>query len=354
MSTADSLTFAGTGTGDPGAAPGRRGLGRAHGKAILLGEHAVVYGGPGLAIPVPQLTATATARPLSCPDDGPHTISFAMTGPGIASPTPVAADSLQYLLTAFEEITPAVRRICVEVVIDCAIPPGRGLGSSAACARAAVLAIADVLDHPLDATAVFDLVQVSEKVVHGKASGIDALTTGATAPLFFHAGTAQELPIAMPGDSGSRHRPDGFDGLFVVGDSGVNGSTKDAVEQLRRTFDRNAGTQQAFVRQVSDLTHAALRDLTTGQVSDFGARLIENHRVLREVGLSTDRIDALVEAALVAGGLGAKISGGGLGGCMIALAADPAAAEKVVAGLQEAGAVRTWTVPVGRFAGHAH
>jgi mevalonate kinase len=367
MSPTNSLTFAdrGSSAGDPGAEHGRPGVGRAHGKAILLGEHAVVYGAPALAIPVPQLTVTANATRLSCPGDGADKISFAIAGPETASVTPLATDALRHLVAEFKEKTAVVERICVDVLIDCTIPQGRGLGSSAACARAAVLALADVFDRRLDARAVFDLVQASEKVAHGRASGIDALATGATSPLFFRAGTARELPIAMPGD-GSAHppertdgradarRPSGLDGLFVIADSGVGGSTKDAVEMVRRKFERNAQTQEAFVRQVSSLTYAALGDLAHGQVSDFGARLTENHRLLQEIGISTDRIDALVEAALAAGSLGAKISGGGLGGCMIALAGDPRRAEAVVRRLHEAGAVRTWVVPAGRFASHAH
>ncbi|SCL21942.1 mevalonate kinase [Micromonospora inyonensis] len=344
----------------PGAGRGRVGVGRAHGKAILLGEHAVVYGAPALVIPVPQLTTTASATRLPDPDDGADRISFALAGSPTTSVTPLATDGLRHLVAEFRERTAVAGRMCVDVLIDCAIPQGRGLGSSAACARAAVLALADVFDRRLDAGTVFDLVQASEKVAHGRASGIDALATGATSPLLFQSGTARELPIVMPGN-GCAHAPErtaprpgaGFDGLFVIADSGVGGSTRDAVELVRRRFAGRAETQDAFVRRVSDLTHAALRDLAHGQVGDFGARLTENHRLLHEVGISTDLIDALVEAALAAGSLGAKITGGGLGGCMIALVADPGRAEAVVRRLHEAGAVRTWVVPVGRFASHA-
>lgn len=367
MSPTNSLTFAGRGSSadDPGAEHGRLGVGRAHGKAILLGEHAVVYGAAALAIPVPQLTVTANATRFSCPGDGADKVSFAIAGPGTASVTPLATDGLRNLVAEFKERAAVVERMCVDVLIDCTIPQGRGLGSSAACARAAVLALADVFDRRLDATAVFDLVQASEKMAHGRASGIDALTTGATSPIFFRTGTARELPIAMTGD-GSSHppqrsdghaeasRPFHLDGLFVIADSGVGGSTKEAVELLRRKFERKAQTQEAFVRGVSSLTHTALRDLAHGQLSDFGARLTENHRLLREIGISTDRIDVLVEAALAAGSLGAKITGGGLGGCMIALAGDPRRADAVVQRLHEAGAVRTWVTPVGRFARHVH
>jgi len=344
------------GVADRGRSPalhGRRGVGRAHAKAILFGEHAVVYGAPALAIPVPQLTVTATATRVPAPDGDPDRISFAIAGPGTPSVAPLASDGLQHLVTEFRARTALRGPMCAEVLLDCTIPPGRGLGSSAACARAGVLALADVFDRRLDARAVFDLVQASETVVHGRASGIDAFATGATAPLFFQAGTGRELPVAMgvrgtPGADGS-----GFAGLFVIADSGTGASTKDAVEMLRRRFARDPRTQQAFVRQVTSLTEAALDDLGHGRTGEFGARLTENHELLRDVGISTDRIDALVEAALAAGSGGAKISGGGLGGCMLAFAEDPGRAGTVARRLREVGAVHTWVVPVGRYAGHA-
>ncbi|CAL9376093.1 Galactokinase [Streptomyces sp. enrichment culture] len=349
--------------GEPDAGHRRAGVGRAHGKAILLGEHAVVYGAPALAIPVPQLTVTANATRHPGADDGADEVTFALAGPGSTAEIPPSTSGLQRLVAEFKEWA-GVDGLCADVLIDCAIPQGRGLGSSAACARAAVLALADLLGRRLDAGATFDLVQASEKVTHGRASGIDALATGATSPLLFRSGTARELPLPMPGDGSPRPRertegradagrPPGSGALFVIADSGVSGGTREAVELLRRRFEREPETREAFVGQVSDLTHAAVRDLARGRWSDFGARMTENHRLLREIGISTDRIDALVEAALAAGSPGAKISGGGLGGCMIALAGGPGHAEAVVSGLREAGAVRTWIVPAGRYAHHA-
>ncbi|MGW6022233.1 mevalonate kinase [Streptomyces sp. NPDC055099] len=349
--------------GDAADGWGRAGVGHAHGKAILLGEHAVVYGAPALAIPVPQLTVTAKATRHSCPGDGADEVSFSMKGSGSAGPTPLATDGLRRLVAEFKEMTGVAGRMCVDVLIDCTIPQGRGLGSSAACARAAVLAFADLYDRRLDARAVFDLVQASEKVAHGRASGIDALATGSTSTLLFRAGAARELPLSLPGtalphppqqsdDSTATGQRLAFDGVFVIADSGVGASTKDAVERLRRTFERDADARTDFVDGVAGLTDAAADDLAHGRCGDFGARMTENHRLLRGVGLSTDLIDALVDAAIAAGGLGAKISGGGLGGCMIALVEEPRRAQAVVRRLRETGAIRAWVVPTGRFASH--
>lgn len=330
-------------TADPSAAPNPVGIGSAHGKAILLGEHAVVYGAPALAIPVPQLTATASAALLEHPPSDVDEISFTLTGPGSAPVVTQATDSLRQLVAEFKKLTgldSTAGTAAIDVLVDCMIPPGRGLGSSAACARAVVLALANLFNRRLDAKMVFDLVQTSEKVAHGRASGVDAAATGVPYSILFAAGTARPLRIC-------------FDGLFVIADSGTAGRTKDAVESLRRRFERNPGTREDFVRRVTSLAEAAVRDLGDSRASDFGARLTANHELLAGAGLSTDLIDTLVEAALAAGGLGAKISGGGLGGCMIALAREPHRAQVIARRLRAAGAVRTWVVPVGKSADHA-
>jgi mevalonate kinase len=360
MSRINAIATAGS--GPAGAESGQVGVGRSHGKAILLGEHAVVYGAPALAIPLPRLPVTATATMVRGSGAGLDEIDIAIAWPGSASALPLPLEYQRHLVSTFKRETGLTDRLRVEVLIECAVPRGRGLGSSAAYARAAVLALADAAGHRLDAERVFELVQASETLAHGRASGVDARATGAAAPIYFTSGRAWDLPIAIGGigDPAGAHGGDpadrgdvwAFDAAFVVADSGVSGSTKEAVSLVRRRFERDRAMRESFVGGVSDLTRAALENLLRGRVGDFGACMTENHRLLRDVGVSTDRIDALVRAALVAGASGAKISGGGLGGCVIAVADGLPRAAKVVRHLREAGAENTWTVPTGRFAPH--
>ena len=321
---------------EPVAGHGSIGTGRAHAKVILLGEHAVVYGAPALAIPLPQLTVTANIVRLGGGAAEPGEVSFTTSD---AAP-PMADDtvtSLCDLVERFRDVAGVDDRAALSLLVDCAIPPGRGLGSSAACARAVVLGLADLFDRDLDAETVFHLVQAAETTAHGKSSGVDALVTGSAGIIRYVAGTATELTC-------------GFDGVFVVADSGASGRTKDAIEHVRRVFEGSPRTETEFMHRVRDLAHAGDHALTRGHPDAFGARMVENHQALRAIGLSTEHIDALVETALRAGGHGAKISGGGLGGCMVALTTNPSAAQTVSDALRAAGAVDTWFIPVGRFA----
>ncbi|MET9634205.1 mevalonate kinase [Lentzea sp. NPDC006480] len=305
---------------------GSTGVGRAHAKAILLGEHAVLYGSPALAMPVPALTVSARVERLA--DNGATTFLLA----GSSGRTPI------YAVGGLRQVVRTMIRDDqrLEVVLRGDIPIGRGLGSSAASARALVLALADLLDHDLDQRQVFDLVQIAENIAHGRASGVDALTTGARLPLLFENGTAGELHC-------------GIDGVFVLADSGVASRTRNAVALVRSIFERETGARERFVSKVSGLVRSAAKDFAAGDADGLGSALTECHAVLRDLGLSTSLIDVMTEAAREAGALGAKISGGGLGGCLIALAGDPQRAEEVGRALRATGAVRIWCVPVGRW-----
>ncbi|MFF2505898.1 mevalonate kinase [Streptomyces sp. NPDC058067] len=308
--------------------------GRAHAKAILLGEHAVVYGTPALALPIPQLTATASAAWSGHAAESPGDLTFTMTGSASRAVTAQAFDGLRRLTAAFKAHLGVTGGPHLDVSLDGAIPPGRGLGSSAANARAIILALAGLFGRKLAEDEVFDLVQEAENLTHGRASGVDAMAVGATAPLLFQAGRAQTLDI-------------GCDGLFVIADSGTAGSTKEAIDLLRAGFRATPGTEKRFMHRASRLVDDAKASLAEGEPEEFGACLTEYHDLLRGAGLSTGPIDALVDAALQAGSLGAKITGGGLGGCVLAMS-RPERAGEVARRLRAAGAVQTWAVPLRR------
>ncbi|WP_245238700.1 mevalonate kinase [Streptomyces sp. MZ04] len=315
------------------------GIGRAHAKAILLGEHAVVYGAPALALPIPQLTVTASAGWSPHPSDSQGNLSYTMTGSPSRALVTQASDGLHRLTEEFKARMGVTGNPHLDVILDGAIPHGRGLGSSAASSRAIAFAFADLYGRELTEDAAFDLVQTSENMAHGKASGVDAMAVGALRPLLFQAGRAQELKL-------------GCDGLFIVADSGELGSTKEAVGLLRDGFGRHPGAQERFVDRAAELTEGGRQALADGKPEELGTLMTEYHALLRAARLSTDRIDALVDAALQAGGTGAKITGGGLGGCMIALA-PPERAREVTRRLHEAGAVQTWVVPLKGLDNHA-
>ncbi|MEU2718576.1 mevalonate kinase [Streptomyces sp. NPDC007205] len=311
------------------------GTGRAHGKVILLGEHAVVYGAPAVAVPLPDLSCTVTVAVNAEPADGlgcytPFTIPAHGAVPSADGVLPPGLCLL---------IDTALRRArrfdipAMEVQVESDIPYGRGLGSSAAVARALTYALGQLLPLDLSAAEVFDYVQISESAAHGRASGIDALATGSTRPVLLSDRHPSTPPVAA-------------EAWIVVADSGSPGHTKQAVAMLGAAFGEHALRREKFLARSTSLTCRALRALEQGQLEVLGRQLTDCHTLLADLQLSTGCVNALVDTALAHGALGAKMTGGGLGGCVIALTDTAAAASFLAARLDENGAAQTWTAPI--------
>jgi mevalonate kinase len=294
------------------------GAGLAHGRVILLGEHTVVHGTPALAVPIPALTVTA----LACCADGPGANQVEDADP---------------VMAVLREWGPAGndagRRL--ELVYDCAVPVARGLGASAARAAAAVRAVADLYGEVLGPEEVYELVQRAEQVTHGRASGVDARAAVAAGPILFCDGSVHPLSV-------------GLDAVLVLADSGTAGYTREAVTRVAAVLDADPVWAQGVLAEAAGLVKAGADDLVTGRSVALGQRMVAFQKVLAALGVSTARIDQMVEAALDAGALGAKLTGGGLGGCVVALAGSVGQAEKVSTALEQVGATRTWTVWLGR------
>lgn len=322
------------------AAGERRGVGAAHAKAILFGEHAVVYGAPAIAIPVDSLTAEA-AIDVGGPA-GLRIASSLYSGPVAGAPgrlTPVvtairsALERAGLSDLARSEANGDPEGISALVTITSSIPHERGLGSSAAVAAAIARAAFDLAGAELDSETLFDLIQTAERVAHGKPSGIDARTVAATGAIRFNRGAVAPIRIGEPL-------------ILAFADTGHPGSTAQAVASVQALRAREPASTDALLSRLAEIAEHSIDDLASGDRAAIGAAMSEAHAILHRVGVSSDRLDAIVAAACDAGATGAKLTGGGLGGCIIAVAESDAHAEQIGAAMRCAGAERTWTVEV--------
>lgn len=300
----------------------------AHAKVILFGEHAVVHGEPAIALPIDALGVHATARPR----EGELTVvSSLYTGPLATAPDLMSAPRAVVHAT-LDHLQLPHRDLEITVVGD--VPHARGLGSSAAVAGALVRALADHAGVTLDEASYLALVDVGERVAHGSPSGLDAHATSASQPVWFEAGVARRLATRMTA-------------VLVVADSGTAGRTRTAVGSVAEFLERRPVRGAALIAGLGALAHGAALDLAADRPAQVGAKMTSAQGMLRELGVSSPELDVLVDAATAAGALGAKLTGGGQGGCVIALVADEAGADRVDAALRAAGAVAVWHHPLG-------
>jgi mevalonate kinase len=298
----------------------------APGKLILCGEHAVVYGQPAIALPVMQICTKTKifAKPLSAP--GAVRIVATQIGidqdfASLAETSPIVR-SLRLVLEYFHlDHMPAC-----EIHISSNIPIGSGMGSSASSSVSMIRAVSEFLGHRLSDDDTNQLAYEMEKIHHGNPSGIDNTVITYAKPVFF----VREKPIEF------LDIPQSFE--LIIADTGIHASTAQAVAQVREQYTRSPKQFGALFEKIGNLSVEIRQHLVAGAIPEIGPLLTENHHFLRQMGVSCPQLDALVSAALKSGALGAKLSGGGLGGNMLALV-DHSSVQTVEENLVKAGAV---------------
>jgi mevalonate kinase len=300
-------------------------LASAPGKIILFGEHAVVYGRPAIAVPVTQVHADVEVTESSRPGIWIHAPSVDLDAElnTLPSDHPLAAVIHNLFFSLGTSPFPPL-----DITINSTIPVASGLGSGAAVSVALVRALSSALGRPLSDDQVNAFAYEIERLHHGTPSGIDNTVITYARPVYFIKGHPIEtLKVGRP-----------F--TLVIGDTGIPAPTRQSVGDVRRLWTKNNLRMEQVFDEIAQISLMARRIIENGQSEMLGDLMNQNHAFLQEMTVSSPELDSLVRAARAAGALGAKMSGGGRGGNMIALVTLETA-EPVSRSLLAAGAKRT-------------
>jgi len=319
----------------------------APGKVILLGEHAVVYGRPAIAVPLSGLRATVTVTP------GPPGSGVVVEARDLGRTLHADRDVADPLVVTVQNTLARLGTSDpgdLHLTIASNIPVASGLGSGAAVAVATIRALDawfagpksgsgvealagdSGLKAPLQNVRLADadvsaLAYETEVLHHGTPSGIDNSVVTYEQPIVFTKARGVE-PFSL-----------GASLTLVVGDTGIASPTRETVGDVRRAWQADPARYEALFDAVAEMVQAGRAAIERGDAAALGAAMRRDHALLQEMSVSCPELDALVAAAEGAGALGSKLSGGGRGGNMIALVTEESA-NRVAAALQAAGARR--------------
>ena len=276
-------------------------------KTILFGEHAVVYQRPAIAVPVSNLRTKVNilANPLGKPED------LIIVAPDIKF------KKCFYELTDNHPFRVAINVVtnhfhldhfpACEITIISTIPIASGLGSSASTAVALIRALVNFLGQWLDDQMVSDLAFQVEKIHHGNPSGIDNTVIAFEKPIYFvKQSPIETLKVKNPLN-------------LVIGDTGIHSLTKEVVSSVREKWTCNTEKYEKLFDQIGEISESAKNAIESGNIDKIGWLMNENQLLLKQIDVSCLQLDKLINAALKAGAMGAKLCGSGRGGNMVAL-----------------------------------
>lgn len=294
----------------------KRGIGKSHSKIILIGEHSVVYGYPAIAIPLKKIEIECTIEEAKSNFfyDETDTLSVAIF------------TALKYLKK---------ENVKIKYKITSQIPQKRGMGSSAAVSIAAIRAIFNYFRENLEDELLEKLVNTAEIVAHKTPSGLDAKTC------------LSDKAIRFVKNKGFSYIDLNLDAYLVIADTGIYGNTGEAIQNVK-----NLGSKaELSLKKLGRLTDEMTRILTGNienkeekikKISKIGEIMTAANTELGKLNITIEKTELFVKMAIENGAAGAKISGGGLGGCVIALAENLEIMEKVKDGFTKCGAENIW------------
>ena len=305
---------------------------KAPGKVILFGEHFVVYGEPSIVMAINRYAhVTINLRD----DKAIHITSRDLNVEGIFRNDeyiPIVGSKedrlkLQPIKFCVDKIADILgEKIGVDITIRSELPVASGLGSSAAVAVATTAALSKLLDLKLDLSKVNELAFEAEKIVHGTPSGVDNTIATYGGIILYTKGMKLKIERAKA----SKSLP------LVIGDTRIPRSTKVMVENVRKLYEKHKKLISTVMQAYKELYLEAVNALAVGDLEKIGELMCINHGLLWSIGVSNEFLDKLVHTALDAGALGAKLTGAGGGGCMIALSYEDSL-ERIANAIKNAG-----------------
>ncbi|WP_418969289.1 mevalonate kinase [Alloscardovia omnicolens] len=307
--------------------------GVSHGKVILIGEHSVVYDQPALVLPLHDARMSVKLTPRT--DSGLFIDCEYFCGPLRHAP-----DMLSNIRVLVERLMYdfALNHQGFNLTVRSTIPHERGMGSSAAVAVATIRAISKFAGRALNFKEEFEYTQIAENIAHSTASGLDSAAVASDSAVWFQRGT--EISTFAFDTSA----------VLVVADTGITGSTREAVSDVRsllKSYNPHVSRETwSHIHRLGQLSYECADALRANSIDTLGVCMNEAQRILSQLSVSHPIIEHCISAARVAGAVGAKLTGGGRGGCLLALAQSQSAAQRIDQALIQAGAIRTWQVPL--------
>jgi len=299
-------------------------------KIILFGEHFVVHGGSAILTSINRRIAikakTLAENKVVIRSDigfaGEYKNSAFMTIEG-GTEAKTALDPLHKATT--QVLAATGKEVGMEIVVSSMVPPGIGLGSSAATCVATVACVNSLFMKRPSRKKICEVAIESERLIHKNSSGADCYVS-TFGGLIQYSKTKGFKRLRSKGGL-----------VFVIANTGVKHSTGDLVAGVKKFKDRNESLFSSLSRQVDSICQQANTAIMSGNKDKLGELMNENQSILRQIGVSHYKVDDLIDVCDKAGSLGTKITGAGGGGAVIALAASSHDRAKITLRAKEAG-----------------